>query len=54
MMLDRASCERLAIAYLAEHSDWAECTFRFDYVNMLIVNGTRAILRHHHNAFGTM
>ena len=48
--LDRAALERLAIAYLSERQDAADCTIRFDIVSMMIVADDRAILRHHRNA----
>ena len=42
---DRGRFERLAAAYLAEHPDGGD---------ILVVNGDRALLRHHRNALGTL
>lgn len=52
--LDRASLERLAAAYLAEHLDSEDIRIRFDVASMLIVGESRALLRHHLNALGTL
>ncbi|EHF02608.1 hypothetical protein HMPREF1008_00253 [Olsenella sp. oral taxon 809 str. F0356] len=48
--LDRDSLERLAVAYLAEHTEEADFMIRFDYVNMLVIGESKALLRHHRNA----
>lgn len=52
--LDRDSLERLAAAWLAEHLDSEDIRIRFDVVSMLIVGESRALLRHHLNALGTL
>lgn len=52
--MDRESLERLAVAYLAEHSDTADYMIRFDYVNMLIIGDSRALIRHHRNALAAL
>lgn len=49
-VLDRDSLERLAASYLTEHLDSGDCTVRFDLVSMLILDDSRALLRHHCNA----
>ena len=46
--------ERLAAAYLAEHPDGGDFQVRYDVVSILVVNGDRALLRHHRNALGTL
>ena len=51
---DRGRFERLAAAYLAEHPDGGDCQVRYDVVSILVVNGDRALLRHHRNALGTL
>lgn len=51
---DRAALERLAAAYLAEHLDFEDVLARLDVVSMLIVGESRALLRHHLNALGTL
>lgn len=51
---DRAALERLAAAYLAEHLDFEDVRIRLDVVSMLIVGESRALLRHHLNALGTL
>ncbi|WP_124061367.1 YraN family protein [Gordonibacter sp. Marseille-P4307] len=51
---DRTALERLAAAYLAEHLDSEDIRIRFDVVSMLIVGESRALLRHHLNALGTL
>lgn len=48
--LDRDTLERLAVAYLAEHTEEADFMVRFDYVNMLVIGESRALFRHHRNA----
>ena len=53
-VLDRGSLERLAAAYLAEHLDSGNCAVRFDLVSMLILNDSRALLRHHRNALSEL
>lgn len=53
-VLDRDSLERLAASYLTEHLDSGECTVRFDQVSMLILNDSRALLRHHRNALSEL
>lgn len=45
--LDRDSLERVAIAFLAANPDNTNCTVRFDYLNMLVVGESRALIRHH-------
>lgn len=50
----RVALERLAAAYLAEHLDSEDIRIRFDVVSMLIVGESRALLRHHLNALGTL
>ena len=50
---DRAALERLAAAYLAEHLDSEDIRIRFDAVSMFIVGESRALLRHHVNAWGS-
>jgi putative endonuclease len=51
---NRVVLERLAAAYLAEHLDSEDIRIRFDVVSMLIVGESRALLRHHLNALGTL
>lgn len=51
---DRTALERLAAAYLAEHLDFEDAQIRFDVVSMLIVGESRALLRNHLNALGTL
>lgn len=49
---DRKSFERLAAAYLVEHTDEPESIIRFDIVSMLVLADHKALLRHHRNALG--
>ena len=51
---DRGRFERLAAACLAEHPDGGDFQVRYDVVSILVVNGDRALLRHHRNALGTL
>ncbi|WP_058270954.1 hypothetical protein [Olsenella massiliensis] len=51
---DRAALERLAAAYLAEHLDFEDVLVRLAVVSMLIVGESRALLRRHLNALGTL
>ena len=48
--LDRKAFERLAAAYLAEHPELADCGVRADTVDVLVLSGSRAMVRHHVNA----
>ena len=51
---DRGRFERLAAAYLAEHPDGGDFQVRYDVVSILVVNGDRALLRHHRTALGML
>ena len=48
--VNRKTFERVAAAYLAEHSDIPEGIIRHDVVSMLILSEDRALIRHHLNA----
>ncbi len=48
--LDRDSMERVAIAFLAANPEKTDCTVRFDYLNMLVIGESRALIRHHKGA----
>lgn len=45
--LDRDSLERVAIAWLAVNLDLTDRAVRFDYLNMLVIGESRAMIRHH-------
>lgn len=45
--IDRESVERVAIAYLASNLENTDCTARFDYLHMLVIGNSRALIRHH-------
>lgn len=44
--------ERIALAWLAEHEDAVDVPVRFDNIAMLVMGGSRAMIRHHVNALG--
>ena len=48
---DREAFERLAAAYLAD-ADVTERAVRFDVVSMLVLNDSRALIKHHVNVLG--
>ena len=50
--VDRKEFERLAAAYLSEHPELADCEVRADAVSALVLNDSRAMIRHHVNALG--
>ena len=47
----RAHNEQLAAAFLAA-TDYVDVQFRFDVISLLVIGSSRAMLRHHINAFG--
>ena len=47
----RSDFEVAAAAWLAAHPDEADVKVRFDLIDMLVVSESRALLRHHINAF---
>ena len=49
-LIDRKAFERLAAAYLAEHPELADCGVRADTVDVLVLSGSRAMVRHCVNA----
>jgi putative endonuclease len=51
---DREKFEKLALAYLKEHSDRTDITVRFDFVSLVILGDSRALLRHHRNALSAL
>ena len=51
---DRTALEQLAIACLAERLEFEDILVRFDVVSMLTVGESRALLRQHLNALGTL
>lgn len=44
--------ERIALAWLAEHEGAVDVPVRFDNIAMLVMGGSRAMIRHHVNALG--
>lgn len=42
--------ERIALAWLAEHEGAVDMPIRFDNIAMLVMDGSRAMIRHHVNA----
>ena len=44
--------ERIALAWLAEHEGAVDVPVRFDNIAMLVMDGSRAMIRHHVNALG--
>lgn len=50
---DRKAFERLAAAYLAGN-DVDPVEVRFDIVSMLVIGGSRALIRHHINALSPL
>ncbi len=48
---DRAAMEVLAAKYLAETDSEPDFGIRFDIISMMVVGESRALLRHHINAF---
>ncbi len=50
---DREQREVLAAKWLGNHSkEYCDMPIRFDNVSMMVVDGNRAMLRHHINCFG--
>lgn len=49
--LTRADSEILAAMWLAENEPAGEVPIRFDQVDLIVVNESRALLRHHRSAF---
>ncbi len=47
---DRATSERVAAAYLAQHDGLEQTMIRFDIVSMLVLSNDRAMVRHYRNA----
>lgn len=48
---DREAMEVLAARYLAQSDDEPDFEVRFDIISMMVVGESRAMLRHHINAF---
>lgn len=44
--------EMVALAWFAEHEDAVDMAVRFDNIAMLVMGGSRAMIRHHLNALG--
>lgn len=47
----RKKYECMAAMYLQDH-DYCDMGVRFDVIGILVINGKRALIRHHSNAFG--
>lgn len=47
----RKKYESLAACYLKDH-DYVDMAVRFDVVGILVIGNTKALVRHHVNAFG--
>lgn len=45
---DRKSFERIAAAFLTE-ADVTDCAVRLDAISLLLLNGSRGLIRHHVN-----
>ena len=43
--------EMIALAWFAEHEDAVDMPVRFDSIAMLVIGDSRAMIRHHINAF---
>ena len=48
----RAKFERTAIAYMAGYEE-TDVSVRFDIISMVVIGESRAMLRHHINAWGS-
>lgn len=42
----------VALAWLAEHEDAVDMAIRFDNIALLVMDDSRAMVRHHLNALG--
>jgi putative endonuclease len=51
---DRDRFERIAVAYLAESGDEADFAIRYDIISLLVIGGSKALLRHHRNALSVL
>lgn len=47
----RRRYEKISACYLKE-SDYVDIAFRFDVIGLLVLDGSRASLKHHINAYG--
>ena len=47
--IDRAEAERVALAYICEHPDIETCTLRYDYVTLIRISDSKAVVRYHKN-----
>ncbi|MCB5390657.1 MULTISPECIES: YraN family protein [Eggerthella] len=50
--VSRRSLERIAAAYLSSNIELPEGAVRFDFISMLILGDSKALIRHHRNALG--
>jgi putative endonuclease len=50
----RKRFERIALDYIASHELASDCKVRFDIISLVIVDGSRALVKHHVNALGPM
>ena len=51
---DRDRFERIAAAYLAEADDETNFAVRYDIISLLVIGGSKALLRHHRNALSVL